>query len=80
MSLQCPVFVGLEETRVFSRIPVVSFTQDLPPGTDADCLLLNCGDLRNILFTIFGEKGARKNFVISIFLMNSYSKVRYHLF
>jgi hypothetical protein len=71
MSLQCPVFIGLEETRVFSPIPVVSFTQDLPPGTDADCLLFNCRDLRNILFTIFGEKGARKNCGIFFFLMNT---------
>jgi hypothetical protein len=57
MSLQYPVFATLAQSCVpLSRIPVVSLTQDLPPGLDADCLLLGSGDLRNILFTIFCEE------------------------
>lgn len=35
--------------------PAVSLTQDLPPGEDADILLLGCGDARNILFTCFAD-------------------------
>jgi hypothetical protein len=33
-----------------------SLTQDLPPGKDANCLLLGDGDLGNILFTLFYEQ------------------------
>ena len=58
MSLQSPIFVKLDESRTLSRVPVVSFTQDLPPGTNADCLLLNCGDLRNVLLTIYCEESS----------------------
>ncbi|KAI1360802.1 hypothetical protein F5Y08DRAFT_348429 [Xylaria arbuscula] len=32
--------------------PAISLTQSVPPGDPADILLLGCGDLRNILFTI----------------------------
>lgn len=35
--------------------PAVWFTQDLPPTVRANCLLLGCGDPRNILFSIFSE-------------------------
>ena len=38
------------------KVPVVSLTQDLPPGVNADCLLLECGDARNILYTFFCEE------------------------
>jgi hypothetical protein len=31
-------------------------TQDLPPGKQANCLLLGNGDARNILYTIFSEE------------------------
>jgi hypothetical protein len=37
--------------------PATSFTQDIPLGKDVNCLLLGCGDPRNILFTIFGDEG-----------------------
>jgi hypothetical protein len=32
--------------------PAVSLTQGLPPEKKADILLLGCGDIRNILFTL----------------------------
>ncbi|KAI1385797.1 uncharacterized protein F4822DRAFT_432655 [Hypoxylon trugodes] len=35
----------------------VSFTRGLPQGQDADILLLACGDVAKILFTIHSEKG-----------------------
>ncbi|KAI1770204.1 hypothetical protein F4818DRAFT_455837 [Hypoxylon cercidicola] len=42
--------------------PAVSLTRSLPQGLDADILLLGCGDVRNILFTVYSERGfpARK--------------------
>jgi hypothetical protein len=36
--------------------PAVSLTQDLPPGENANILLLGCGDVRHILFTIHMEQ------------------------
>jgi hypothetical protein len=32
--------------------PAVCLTQGLPPGKKADILLLGCGDVRHILFTL----------------------------
>lgn len=32
--------------------PAVQLTRDLPPEQPADILLLGCGDVRNILFTV----------------------------
>ncbi|KAI1476066.1 hypothetical protein F4774DRAFT_262332 [Daldinia eschscholtzii] len=42
--------------------PAVSLTRGLPQGLDADILLLGCGDVRNILYTAYSERGfpARK--------------------
>ncbi|KAI1098423.1 hypothetical protein F4804DRAFT_324803 [Jackrogersella minutella] len=37
--------------------PAVSLTRSLPQGIDADLLLLGCGDVRNILFTLYTERG-----------------------
>ncbi|KAI1413398.1 hypothetical protein F5Y13DRAFT_198693 [Hypoxylon sp. FL1857] len=37
--------------------PAVSLTRGLPQGVDADILLLGCGDVRNILFTAYSERG-----------------------
>ena len=34
----------------------VSLTQDLPPGKQANCLVLGNGDPRNILFTLYNEE------------------------
>ncbi|KAI1210252.1 uncharacterized protein F4807DRAFT_74160 [Annulohypoxylon truncatum] len=37
--------------------PAVSLTRGFPQGLDADILLLGCGDVRNILFTVYSEQG-----------------------
>ncbi|KAI0838348.1 hypothetical protein F5Y06DRAFT_267925 [Hypoxylon sp. FL0890] len=37
--------------------PAVSLTRGLPQDIDADILLLGCGDVRNILFTAYSERG-----------------------
>ncbi|KAI5922011.1 MYND finger [Camillea tinctor] len=37
--------------------PAVSLTRGLPQGSDADILLLGCGDVRNILYTAYTERG-----------------------
>lgn len=47
--------------------PAVSFTRDLPQGVDADVLLLGCGDVRNILFTAYAEKGFREYSICDLF-------------
>jgi hypothetical protein len=39
--------------------PAVSLTQDLPTTKKADLLLLGCGDVRHILFTIHNEQESR---------------------
>jgi hypothetical protein len=35
--------------------PAVCLTQALPPEKKADILLLGCGDVRNILFTVHSD-------------------------
>ncbi|GAW19667.1 hypothetical protein ANO14919_091560 [Xylariales sp. No.14919] len=35
--------------------PAISLTQSLPPGDLANILLLGCGDVRNILFTVHND-------------------------
>ena len=40
--------------------PAANIARCLPQGTDADVLLLGYGDLRNILYTAYSEKGLRK--------------------
>ncbi|POR39269.1 T-complex protein 1 subunit zeta [Tolypocladium paradoxum] len=37
--------------------PATNLTRSVPPGLDADILTLGCGDLRNILFTSYVQKG-----------------------
>ncbi|XDG05416.1 hypothetical protein ABKA04_005031 [Annulohypoxylon sp. FPYF3050] len=37
--------------------PAVSLTRGFPQGRDADILQLGCGDVRNILFTLYTEQG-----------------------
>ncbi|KAF2181225.1 hypothetical protein K469DRAFT_792236 [Zopfia rhizophila CBS 207.26] len=37
--------------------PAVCLTQSLPPDQDASILLLGCGDIRNVLFTIYAGIG-----------------------
>ncbi|KAF2034802.1 hypothetical protein EK21DRAFT_55723 [Setomelanomma holmii] len=46
--VQAPFFYPVGNT------PAVCLTQSLPPELDADLLLLGCGDIRNILFTVYG--------------------------
>lgn len=38
----------------------VSLTRCVPQGVHADILLLGCGDVRNILYTAYSEKGFRE--------------------
>lgn len=40
--------------------PATSLTRSIPHGQDADILTLGCGDLRNILFTAYVERGLGK--------------------
>lgn len=40
--------------------PAVSLTQSVPQGVDADILLLGSGDVRDILYTAYYEKGFRE--------------------
>jgi hypothetical protein len=35
--------------------PAVQLTRDLPREQPADILLLGCGDVRNILFTVYAD-------------------------
>lgn len=39
--------------------PATRLTRCVPHGEDATVLSLGCGDLRNILYTAFVEKGLR---------------------
>lgn len=40
--------------------PATSLTRCLPQGQDAAVLSLGCGDLRNILYTAYTNKGLRE--------------------
>ena len=40
--------------------PAVCLTQNLPPEQNADILLLGCGDVRNILFTVYAQQVPRR--------------------
>lgn len=48
---QAPFFYAAGNT------PAVCLTQSLPPEQDAALLLLGCGDIRNILFTVYSGPG-----------------------
>jgi len=37
--------------------PATNLARSVPHGEDADILTLGCGDLRNILYTAYVEKG-----------------------
>jgi hypothetical protein len=39
--------------------PATSLTRCVPQGQDVDILSLGCGDLRNILYTAYLDKGFR---------------------
>jgi hypothetical protein len=50
--VQAPFFYPAGNT------PAVCLSQSLPPEQDAALLLLGCGDVRNILFTVYSGGGA----------------------
>ena len=52
----------------------VSLTQDLPPGKQANCLVLGNGDARNILFTLFNDQNNGTLCCVSS-LMTGFSRV-----
>lgn len=37
--------------------PAVNLTGPIPPDQDADVLLLGCGDVRNVLFSVYMDMG-----------------------
>jgi hypothetical protein len=55
--MQFPIYATpLTKFSPLRGLPAISLTQDLPPGLDADVLVLGCGDVRNILFTFWCEE------------------------
>lgn len=42
---------------IFGNTPVASLTKETPQGVDADILILGRGDLRDVLFTVYHERG-----------------------
>ncbi len=40
--------------------PAVCLTSELPPEQAADILLLGCGDVRNVMYTVYADLGGRK--------------------
>ncbi|KAK4983489.1 hypothetical protein LTR50_007194 [Elasticomyces elasticus] len=68
--------------------PAVCLTQDLPYEQAADVLLLGCGDVRNILFTIHSDSGSGRNILLLTLLIDdadgvnnvSIWNIYYHLF
>ncbi|KAI0381466.1 hypothetical protein F5Y04DRAFT_82368 [Hypomontagnella monticulosa] len=47
----------IRQLYLLGNTPAVSLTRGLPQGVNADALLLGCGDIRNILFTAYCERG-----------------------
>jgi len=41
--------------------PPTSLAQDIHPSKPVNCLLLDCGDPRDILFTLWNDEDKRKN-------------------
>ena len=41
----------------FGNTPASCLTKSIPPDIDANLLLLGCGDVRNILFTVYFGAG-----------------------
>lgn len=42
----------------FGNTPAVNLAEKLPPETDGRLLFLGCGDVRNVLFTIFSNSNS----------------------
>ncbi|KAF4442119.1 hypothetical protein F53441_11822 [Fusarium austroafricanum] len=55
--------------------PATSLTRSVPQGQDAAILSLGCGDLRNILYTTYLEKGFPRNAFFLIFLLDEDGKL-----
>ncbi|KAI1849675.1 hypothetical protein JX266_004624 [Neoarthrinium moseri] len=51
----------LTQFYALGNTPAVDLARELPHGVDADCLLLGCGDVRNILFTAYSRQGLPRN-------------------
>lgn len=43
--------------------PAVNLISPVPPDQDADVLLLGCGDLRNVLFSVYAGVGISTSFI-----------------
>lgn len=43
--------------------PAVNLTSPIPADQDADVLLLGCGDLRNVLFSVYAGVGNSTCFI-----------------
>lgn len=43
--------------------PAVNLISPVPPDQDADVLLLGCGDLRNVLFSVYAGVGNSTSFI-----------------
>jgi hypothetical protein len=50
--------------------PATSLTQHLPPRASAKCLLLGCGEPRNILFTVFNDEHDGTNLLMRVLAKN----------
>ncbi|KND93187.1 hypothetical protein TOPH_02062 [Tolypocladium ophioglossoides CBS 100239] len=55
--------------------PATNLTRSVPHGQDADILTLGCGDLRNILFTSYVQKGLRRNIILLTFILDRDERV-----
>ena len=61
MAVPYPIFASpLQSFFPVGGTPACCFTEGLPFAVRADCLLLGCGDPRNILFTIFSNENDGK--------------------
>ncbi len=55
-AMSAPVFADIVSYFYpIGNTPAVHLTRNLPPKQPADILLLGCGDVRNILFTIYAD-------------------------
>jgi hypothetical protein len=59
MAMEHPVYIApMQWFYPIGNTAAVSLTQDLPPGKQANCLVLGNGDPRNILFTLYNEENS----------------------
>jgi hypothetical protein len=67
MSLKSSPIVQAPYLYPAGNTPAVCLSQSLPPEQDGTLLLLGCGDVRNILFTIYSGAGNSKYCPIAAF-------------